>query len=285
MRCTFITPDQFDVQDSKRSFSREEGSDTGGNLRHNAVEEASDCSSAGSQSDGAAKADEGSDSVWNEIDAINAQLDDLPALVNGKIQAAVEDMKQLVTAAVRELVPAMLEDTNAPIMSTLDLLISKVAASQPTAQAEELSSTVASLQSRVGELDALIRGHGVFSSASALSPSASISRPPRGGTVDRVCKYGRRCHRHDCVFAHPEGRLIEEASAATRTASVPRGRRAPRGDTSAAARHASDGPDRLDYGKFEDIVAADELEEFLTAQQSSLYSRSLAGAPPEPDVD
>jgi len=233
-------------------------------------------------------ASSGSDAVWDEIDivrdgieGVKAQLDDLACRFDGRLKATVTELSNFVVKTVREAVPAALKAQNVPILNTLDLL---------TTQLADPLQKLDVLQTQVAELDALVKG------TRRMAPAAAGPRPSDDSTADLVCKYGRRCHRLDCVFLHPEGRLIEDTQETARPAPAPRERGVPRAASAEAPRHASGGPTKMepptspiDYGRFEDIVLEDAMEEFLTMRGPSPAEwpggHMLSSLPPEPDVD
>ncbi|CAK0903918.1 unnamed protein product [Prorocentrum cordatum] len=217
--------------------------------------------------------------------SIQVQLDALAANIDAKISSAVHGVVSALNVphTVREMfqgfagkigpeiaeavTPGVLQriipDVEGKLMKVWDL----VAAGEKRLEAAiELSSGPSESQmATVTELTNSLRAE--FRSLSDRLDSlekASVGLELSGRSpTTTVCKYGRACHRHDCVFAHPEGRRLDEvpptpAPARAREVSAP------------VPICGSVGPSRIEpratpinYQKFDDIAMEDEVGDYV----------------------
>ncbi|CAK0875148.1 unnamed protein product, partial [Prorocentrum cordatum] len=146
---------------------------------------------------------------------------------------------------------------------------------QLTVQIADIESELRALRSRSAEFSVELKAL-----AARVEVQAAARAGPQGGTTGAgVCKYGKACHRRDCVFDHPQGRTIDEGSEKAKASSA----------SQPPSGQAGDGPMRINpraspinYSKFENIVFEDAIDDLLGG---TLGTDPTVILPPEPGVD
>ena len=184
--------------------------------------------------------------------AVNAAV--LPEMVDEKITGAIRGVYQSFPVMVKESIQNVVDRFIESVLSKgvddkLVKCLDVIEASEQnlerkfSARVEQLTVQIADIES---ELRALRRSPGaedtqsnsgdwrakideqIMSLQSGLEQlMKSATRPPSNGSGlggrssgAGVCKYGKACHRRDCVFDHPQGRTIDEISEKAKASSA-----------------------------------------------------------------